>query len=309
MTTARANPQTPHGSPRPDMHSPIRCAICAASVAKVLDVDGFEIFECPSCRHRMTAPETDDRHIEKTYGDDYFFGGRAGYPDYLKERDILTRRGNWYAALVSRYRDRPGRLLDVGAAAGFSSAVFADRGWEVVGLEPNDAMASYGRDTLGLDIRTCTIETFDDAGGFDVVCLFQVISHLVDPQLVAAKAARLLAPGGLLLIETWNWRSWTALALGKRWHQYSPPSVLHWFCHQSLDSLMRAHRLAAVTSGRAWKRISWAHARSLLAYKLGKNGRRGAFASLSRLVPQQVALPYLFDDARWYLYRRRSRQP
>ena len=68
-----------------------------------------------------------------------------------------------------------------------------------------------------------------DDGPYDLVVMLQVIAHLVDPLATGRRIAELLRPDGLWLVETWDRESRTARLFGRRWHEYSPPSVLHWF--------------------------------------------------------------------------------
>jgi protein-L-isoaspartate O-methyltransferase len=44
------------------------------------------------------------------------------------------------AALLDLIPDRPGLVLDVGAGSGRDAAWFADRGWDVVAVEPAEGM-------------------------------------------------------------------------------------------------------------------------------------------------------------------------
>jgi len=78
--------------------------------------------------------------VARIYDDDYFQGGKAGYPDYLAEADLLRCHGRWYGRLLAKYM-QPGRVLDIGAAAGFILQGFQDCGWKGNGVEPNQRMA------------------------------------------------------------------------------------------------------------------------------------------------------------------------
>lgn len=288
------------------------CAACSGPVRPVFHLQGFEILECGRCQHRMTRSPDPAGHVARVYGDDYFFGGGAGYPNYLRERSLLIARGRWYAHRLRRWRAVPGRLFDVGAAAGFTLQGFADAGWRGAGIEPNARMAAYARDALGLDVRTGVTEELTGEPEYDLISMLQVIPHLVDPAQAVRQATRLLVPGGLVLIETWSWQSRTARLSGRRWHEYSPPSVLHWFCPTSLDALMGRIGFHRLYCGRARKRISLRHACSLLAYRLGQGRLARAFSALGRTLPEKLTLPYPFDDLRWYLFaggRRRLTGP
>ncbi len=209
--------------------SAVTCPICnSVDVAHAFEAYGHPILDCLVCEHRFSVVPHNPYHVETVYGDDYFTKGGAGYANYLSEEMSLRDRGRYYARKLARLT-APGRILDVGCAAGFILNGFVQEGWKGVGLEPNITIGAYGRDQLGLDIRHGTLETFKDADQFTAVSMIQVAAHFRDPVPAFVKARRLLMDGGLLLVETWDRHSIIARLLGKHWHEYSPPSVLHWF--------------------------------------------------------------------------------
>jgi SAM-dependent methyltransferase len=240
--------------------------------------------------------------VDRVYGDDYFSGGGAGYPDYLGEGPLLTAHGRRYAALLRRHTT-PGTLLDVGAAAGFILRGFVEEGWRGRGLEPNPAMAAHARDVLGLDVATEALET---AGGepADCVAMIQVVAHFRDPAAALARAADLTRPGGYWLLETWNRESVTARVLGPRWHEYSPPSVLHWFSAEGLRDLAARCGMTEVARGRPRKRLRAGHAVSLLRYKLAASAPGRLVAAPLGAIPPGLTLPYILDDLFWMLLRK-----
>jgi len=140
-------------------------------------------------------------HIDTVYADAYFHGGGAGYPDYPADAELLRQHGRRYGELLTRFY-RPGRILDVGAAAGFILQGLTDTGWTGAGLEPNAAMAAFGRDRLELPIQTGTLDSSDFAGPFDAISFIQVLTHFPDPLATFRRADALTKPGGVWLIET-----------------------------------------------------------------------------------------------------------
>ncbi len=114
--------------------------------------NGYEIFECEKCSQRFSEIKDSKNHVSKVYSDEYFFEGKAGYPNYLDEKDILYNYGLEYAKIISKFVT-PGKVLNVGCAAGFILKGFVNSGWQAKGIEPNDTMASYGRNELKLNIR------------------------------------------------------------------------------------------------------------------------------------------------------------
>jgi SAM-dependent methyltransferase len=274
------------------------CPICNSPSRALFVKDGYPVRECEVCRHRFAEVATDPGHVARVYGDDYFHGGGAGYGDYLSEGWLLRDRGRWYARLLRRYTT-PGTLLDVGAAAGFILQGFLDRGWHGKGVEPNPGMAEYARTRLGLDVRTGTLEDLPPGDVFDLVSLIQVLPHFVEPRRALAAAAAVTRPGGFWLIETWNRDSWTARAFGQNWHEYSPPSVLHWFSPAGLQRLAGQFGFRKVGAGRPAKWINAGHAKSLLRHKLG------AAAGVLGVLPDRLALPYPAEDLFWMLLQKR----
>jgi hypothetical protein len=61
------------------------------------------VFDCPACGHRFSPDALREDHLEQVYSDDYFFGGGAGYEDYLSEADLLRAQGRRYGDLLSRH--------------------------------------------------------------------------------------------------------------------------------------------------------------------------------------------------------------
>lgn len=105
------------------------------------------------------------------------------------------------ADLVARIVERsPGRaVLDVGCGTGIAARQLLAAGCAVLGVEPDPRMARFAR-AHGVEVEEATFEAWDPAGRtFDAVTAGQSW-HWVDPAVGAAKAARVLRPGGLLAI-------------------------------------------------------------------------------------------------------------
>jgi|GEM_PF-3512162 len=169
------------------------CALCGETSRKLFQKYNVWIRECPRCTHRFAVPNEQSGHVAAQYDDDYFFGGGAGYDDYLSEAKLLTAHGRRYARILSRLA-QPGRLLDVGAAAGFILQGLADAGWDGHGIEPNATMARHAREQLNLDVACGTLEDMPTDSPFDVVSMIQVVAHFLDPHQ-ATRQARRPVPG------------------------------------------------------------------------------------------------------------------
>ncbi|ETK37658.1 methyltransferase type 11 [Microbispora sp. ATCC PTA-5024] len=110
---------------------------------------------------------------------------RPRYPEALVERIVAGSPG----------RD----VLDVGCGTGIAARQFQAAGCRVLGVDPDARMAEFARRT-GIEAEVATFEAWDPASRlFDAVVAGQAW-HWVDPVAGAAKAARVLRPGGRLAV-------------------------------------------------------------------------------------------------------------
>jgi SAM-dependent methyltransferase len=103
------------------------------------------------------------------------------------------------AAMIERIlAASPGvNFLDVGCGTGIEARQFLAAGRTVLGVEPDPRMAGFARRT-GLQVEIATFEAWEPAGrSFDAV-VSGTAWHWIDPVAGAAKAARVLRPGGVL---------------------------------------------------------------------------------------------------------------
>lgn len=244
-----------------------------------------------------------DQHAQDVYSDEYFTGSTAGYPDYCADGALHRRRGQYYGKLLARFRP-PGTVLDAGAAAGYVLQGLQDTGWTGAGVEPNAAMARHARERVGVNVQAGTLEAWPGTSPFDAVLMIQVIAHFYDLRRAMEVTSALTRPGSLWLVETWNRNSRTARFQGQNWHEFNPPSVLHWFSPEGLADLGRRYGFHAVSHGRPLKRITVAHAASALANGEPTLLNRTIRAGL-RMLPNTASLPYPGDDVFYTLFERR----
>ncbi|MEU8137619.1 class I SAM-dependent methyltransferase [Streptodolium elevatio] len=127
------------------------------------------------------------RQMAESFGADAqrYDQARPGYPDTLVARIVAGSPGP--------------DVLDVGCGTGIAGRQFQAVGCAVLGVEPDARMADFAR-ARGLQVEVAAFEAWQPAGRtFDAVVAAQSW-HWVDPAAGAAKAARVLRPGGRLAI-------------------------------------------------------------------------------------------------------------
>jgi 2-polyprenyl-3-methyl-5-hydroxy-6-metoxy-1,4-benzoquinol methylase len=202
--------------------------------------DGHDILRCPTCGLLFRADLPEQQDLREIYGPAYFRAdvrdmGGQGYSDYVAEAANHKANAVRRLKLLERYI-APGRLLDVGAAAGFFVAEATKRNWKAQGVELADEMAAYAHDRLGVDVRA---SAFGDvvlaAASLDVVTMWDYIEHSVDPLADLRRAAALLRPGGVLCVSTGDAASIVARASRSRWHLLTPHHHNYFFTTSVLE--------------------------------------------------------------------------
>ena len=121
-------------------------------------------------------------------------------------------------------------LLDIGCGGGLLSEPMTRLGFKVTGIDASarniGTAATHAKEQgLDIDYRCATAEQLleDGAGLFEVVLNMEVIEHVADPSDYLKTCARLIAPGGVMIVATLN-RTPRAYALAIVGAEY----VLRW---------------------------------------------------------------------------------
>ncbi len=144
--------------------------------------------------------------IAKVYSFSHYWHDRQrmlGFPtiENRASQDSLDGRLERWLAVVETYCPTKGRVTEIGCAHGALLAELSRRGYTCIGVEVDAQSAEWTRDATGLDIR---------AGIFpgialpqcDLFMAFDVIEHSNQPEQFLSEGMRLLAPGGIAIIQT-----------------------------------------------------------------------------------------------------------
>jgi 2-polyprenyl-3-methyl-5-hydroxy-6-metoxy-1,4-benzoquinol methylase len=209
---------------------PIPCAVCNAEIEyrvvypERIDFNGLNfaarrtprrmharIVECTRCGLIYSNPILPPEKIRELYRDS----------EFIEEAQLDYMCADYLAQLnkVALKLDRRESLLEIGCGNGCFLRLARGLFPSVVGVEPGrKAVEAAHPDIRDLIVNDFFHESMFEENSFDVVCIFQVLDHLLDPNEVLRAARTLIRPGGYLLSINHNVRSWITRIL----REYSP---------------------------------------------------------------------------------------
>jgi SAM-dependent methyltransferase len=262
------------------------CVVCGAPLRPAFAKDGFELVVCRDCGMLMRRflPEPSD--LPSIYGPEYYEHRpeRAvrGYADYLgdaeRHREIARRR----LALLRRFSRRGGKLLDVGAAAGFFVAEAQAAGWDAEGIDVAEHMVEWGRSRLGVPLHACGISAIGGDGSYAAVTMWDYIEHALDPRGDLSRSYDLLSMGGFLALSTGDLDSLAARVSRSSWHLLTPRHHNYFFSRRTLERLLGETGFDVAWAGHPGARYSLAHiAHKSLPTPIAERLARAGFARAS----------------------------
>lgn len=210
-------------------------------------ISSERLVECDRCGLVFTSPRLRQDLILKSYQD-------TEDPVYVSQSAGRIRSFEKCIQKIARYQS-VGRILDIGAAAGFFLKVAKDRGWETFGIEPSKYLSEFGNRHYKANIFNGTVE---DVARFpypmDVVTLWDVLEHTFDPMDVLARCNRYLRPGGLIAINYPNIDNWMAKLAGRR-YWFILSVHIYYFTPTTIAEMLRRNGFAVVESTPHFQRL------------------------------------------------------
>jgi 2-polyprenyl-3-methyl-5-hydroxy-6-metoxy-1,4-benzoquinol methylase len=149
-----------------------------------------------------------------------------------------AKKTHWFFPMLRQpaFRDvrflpfvEKGKLLDVGCGSGQWLVEMKNLGWIADGVD-FDPMAVKAACAMGLDVRVGSVEDQNfPTASYDAITLSHVIEHVPDPIGTIKECARLLKPGGRLVLFTPNASSLCHRYFKQDWRGLEPPRHLHIF--------------------------------------------------------------------------------
>lgn len=140
--------------------------------------------------------------MEKSYYKDYFV--------LEKQHWVFRVRRRIFRYFIEKHTRLGARIFDFGCGSGCLVGELQKRGYDAHGLDFEKKAVDYGIDS---GVKNLTVGSGDKIDypdvSFDLVTSLDVLEHLEDERPVVAELARVLKPGGKMIITTsayqWLW--------------------------------------------------------------------------------------------------------
>ncbi|MGW0434158.1 methyltransferase domain-containing protein [Micromonospora sp. NPDC003197] len=187
-------------------------------------------------------------------------------------------------------------FLNVGCGTGIEARQFRAAGRKVLGVEPDPRMADFARES-GLEVEVATFEAWNPAGRIFDAVVSGTSWHWVDPVAGAAKAARVLRPGGVLAPfgHAYQLPPTVAEALATAYRRAAPESPIN-FSGQPGGSVLDAYQALYAKAAEGIREVGGFGEPELWRYDWERSYRReelsdlmSTWGGLSDLPPERMA--------------------
>lgn len=213
-----------------------KCIICGGS----LENNTYKgLVKCNKCGFITTNLDITESELEELYSSKYFNGEE--YNDYLSDKKLIQK--NFNNRLKKIYENVPKsdekKLFEIGCAYGLFLDIAKENFKHVEGIDISKDAAKYARETLKLDATAGDYLSYNIEEKVDVICMWDTIEHLKSPHLFIEKASSHLNNNGIIAITTGDIGSFNAKFRKEKWRQIHPPTHMHYFSKNTLETLLR----------------------------------------------------------------------
>lgn len=211
----------------------IKCNLCHSDDAKKLYTkNSFDIVRCRKCGLVYVNPRPTLEDLRGFYNEKY------AHIDPAKEWNIFIQRFEKIIKMIGRFKSK-GRLLDIGCSYGYFLKLAEKYGWESYGVEISDYVSRYCREKSGLNVFTGEVnEAHYPDQHFDVITIFHVLEHTLDPRNYLREINRILKKEGLFVVAVPNIGCLRAKLAKKNWALFMPVEHLYYFSAETLILLL-----------------------------------------------------------------------
>ncbi len=215
------------------------CILCHASDFRIIhQKDQWQYLRCLNCGLVCLRPRPFPHSLMKNYQDYLPVQPEEISKWEMMMKPVVVKSANLIESWTKTGR---GRLLDIGCGYGFFLQEMNSRGWQVEGIEISRQGRRYVQNRWNIHVHSEPLEDLAlHERSFDVVTLFYVIEHVLDPLRLLTEVKRVLKSDGLVLLR-WPHSTPIVKILGpmsRKLDLYHTPYHLYDFSPKTINKLL-----------------------------------------------------------------------
>lgn len=126
---------------------------------------------------------------------------RAREEEIWRYRKAISKKGaqRSYDFFAPLYAKKAGRFLDIGCGLGETVKLFAERGWDAIGVDADPSMRRF-HEAIHIKSQIGQVETLNFENDFDIIHTAHAIYFVTDVRAFIASLRNRLAKDGLLCV-------------------------------------------------------------------------------------------------------------
>lgn len=145
-------------------------------------------------------------NLQELYSLDLYWHKVQRFHDYptIEQRAQSYKadgRVDYWLQVIRRYGPEKGVVVEIGCAPGICLAELNARGYQCIGVEPDESTAQWIRENMGVEVRSGFFPGVD-LPPCDLFLAFDVLEHSPQPDEFMREAARLLNSRGVAIVQT-----------------------------------------------------------------------------------------------------------
>ena len=231
------------------------CILCKHGNLKTIsgqvrDSKKHGIVKCQKCKHVQLYPIPTPEEDKKFYDKDLqnknirYYGS---IEDHRKKSiDDTIRR----LELIQKITPKKSKVLEIGAGHGFFVELAHKRGFDITGIEISQEKRAMAKKVTKAKILDIDINfQMPNLENLDLVVMFHVLEHIVDPISFLKKIKKLLKPGGKLVVEVPNCDDFQLTLNDAYKNFYWQRAHIHYFTPKILKKVLNAAGFKAEIMG------------------------------------------------------------
>lgn len=222
-----------------------------------LSDEAFDYYRCAACGLIFLSP------IPNNLGD-YYPDSYHSIPPSLEQLSKIAGGEKFKLEIVQRFISK-GRLLEIGPSYGNFAYLAKQAGFDVEAIEMDARCCKFLTDVVGIKVinNSDICEAIRQAETYDIIVLWHVMEHLINPWMILDPIVKRLCPEGIIVIAMPNPASLQFCILQRFWTHVDAPRHVQLIPAELLCKQMQIRGLKSLLltttdkGGLGWNIFGW----------------------------------------------------